>query len=264
MRGSCETGGIGVRRRRRRLGRVLAPGAVHLVELLGLGVVGLEHAVVDRPGRRDPAVVLELAEVALAQPVQRGAVELRGAADEVVDLRLEGVALGVEPAVGRHVAVVDEDRLRRPSSPSSRGSQSPRSRIRTRLPDGASRWASVPPPAPGADDDRRRSGRSCRSLLGRRWCSVAGRSVVERDVRDVGLAVAPGDALRRRRGLDGGGVVAVEVVPGPGEERVGLAVGAAQQASRARRARPRTRSGPRPRAGACRPRRRRRCGRSSP
>ena len=42
-------------------------------------------------------------------------------------------------------------------------------------------------------------------------------------------SVAPGDALRRRGGLDGGGVVAVEVVPGPGEEGVGLAVRAAEQ-----------------------------------
>ena len=43
------------------------------------------------------------------------------------------------------------------------------------------------------------------------------------------VVVAPGDPLRRRRGLDGGGVVAVEVVPGPGEEGVGLAVRAAEQ-----------------------------------
>ncbi len=59
-------------------------------------------------------------------------------------------------------------------------------------------------------------------------CWSAGR-LVERDVRDVGLVVAPGDALRGRGRLDGGGVVAVEVVPGPGEEGVGLAVRAAEQ-----------------------------------
>ena len=84
---------------------------MHLVQLLGLGVVGLQHVVVDGPRRGDAAVVLELTEVALAQAVQRGAVELRRAAHEVVDLGLEGLALAVEPGVLGDVAVVDEDRL---------------------------------------------------------------------------------------------------------------------------------------------------------
>src|SRR6188472_1968837 len=53
-------------------------------------------------------MVLELAEVALAQPVQRGAVELRRAPDEVVHLGLELLARAVEPAVGRDVAVLHE------------------------------------------------------------------------------------------------------------------------------------------------------------
>ena len=39
-----------VRRARRRLGRVLAPGAVNLVPLLGQGVVRLQLVVGDRPG----------------------------------------------------------------------------------------------------------------------------------------------------------------------------------------------------------------------
>jgi hypothetical protein len=56
-------------------------------------------------------VVLELPEVALAQPVQRGAVELRRSAHEVVDLRLERLALVVEPRVLGDIPVVDEDRL---------------------------------------------------------------------------------------------------------------------------------------------------------
>src|SRR5260370_1367683 len=60
------------------------------------------------------AVVLELAEVALPEPVQRGPVELRGAADEVVHLGLERLAVAVEPAVGGHVPVVDEDGCRVP------------------------------------------------------------------------------------------------------------------------------------------------------
>ena len=92
----------------RRLGRVLAPCPVHLVELLGLGVVGLHVVVADRPGGREAVVVLQLAEVLTAQPVQRRPVQLGGAAHEVVDLGLERLALVVVPRVGGDVAVVDE------------------------------------------------------------------------------------------------------------------------------------------------------------
>ena len=46
-----------VRRARARLGRVLAARPVHLVELLGLRVVGLELVVADRPRGRDAVVV---------------------------------------------------------------------------------------------------------------------------------------------------------------------------------------------------------------
>ena len=84
----------------RRLGRVLAPRAVHLVELLGLGVVGLELVVGDRPRRGDAVVVAQLAEVLGAEAIEGRSVELRRAADEVVDLRLERLAIGVVPDVG--------------------------------------------------------------------------------------------------------------------------------------------------------------------
>ncbi len=139
---------VRVRRARRRLGRVLAAGAVHLVELLGLRVVRLQLVVGDRPGGRDAVVVAELAEVLLAQPVERRAVELRRAADEVVDLRLERLAASRRT---RCPARRSGCRRRRPAASQfcgSRGSQSPRSSSRMRLPEGA-RWrASVPPPAP--------------------------------------------------------------------------------------------------------------------
>ena len=88
---------------------VLSADAVHLVEILGLRVVGLEVVVADRPRGRDPAVVLQLAEVRLPQPVQRRSVELRRSAHEVVDLGLEGFPLLVVPGVLRDVSVVDED-----------------------------------------------------------------------------------------------------------------------------------------------------------
>src|SRR3954469_24160346 len=51
----------------------------------------------------------ELAEVLASEAVQRGAVELRLAADVVVDPGLEGLAALVVPGIRRHVAVLDED-----------------------------------------------------------------------------------------------------------------------------------------------------------
>ena len=93
---------------------ILAVVAVHLVVVLGLRVVRLELVVRDRPRGRDTVVVLQLAEVPGAQPVERGAVELRRPAHEVVDLRLERLALLVVPRVLGHVAVVDEHVLGEP------------------------------------------------------------------------------------------------------------------------------------------------------
>ena len=98
-----------VRPARRPLGRVLPARTVHLVELLGQRVVRLELVVGDRPRGRDAVVVGELPEVPGAQPVERRPVELGRPADEVVDLRLERLALLVVPGVLGHVAVVDED-----------------------------------------------------------------------------------------------------------------------------------------------------------
>ena len=107
-------GRIRIRRARRRFGRVHTAQAVHLIHLLGLRVERLHVLVADGPGRRDPVVVAQLAEVLPAQTVQGCAVHLRGAADEVVDLRLECPPVGVVPGVRRDVAVVDEDGLRVP------------------------------------------------------------------------------------------------------------------------------------------------------
>jgi hypothetical protein len=59
----------GVGRAGRRLRRVLAAGAVHLIELLGSGVVPLELVVGDWPRGRDAVMVLQLAEVLLPEPV---------------------------------------------------------------------------------------------------------------------------------------------------------------------------------------------------
>ena len=60
-------------------------------------------------------MVVNLAEVLLAHPVEGGAVQLGGAADEVMYLRLEeGLALDVVPLVGRDVTAIDEDVFGRP------------------------------------------------------------------------------------------------------------------------------------------------------
>src|SRR6187200_817550 len=59
-------------------------------------------------------MVSKLAEVLGSQAVERGAVELRRAADEVVDLRLERLTPLVVPGFGRDVASIDEDVLGEP------------------------------------------------------------------------------------------------------------------------------------------------------
>ena len=107
-------GGVRIGAAGGRFGGVLGAGAVHFVELLGPGVVGLHRLVGDWPGGGDAAVVAQLAEVLFAHPVERGAVELGGAADVVVDLRLEGLAGAVIPGVRRDVAVVHEHVSGRP------------------------------------------------------------------------------------------------------------------------------------------------------
>ena len=107
--------GVRVRRAGRRLGRILAPRSVHLVHRLGSGVVRLHVLIGDGPGRRQAIVVMDFTEVLLAHPVERGAVQLGRAADEVMHLRLEeGLALHVVPLVGRDVTAIDEDVFGRP------------------------------------------------------------------------------------------------------------------------------------------------------
>ena len=100
---------VRVGRAGRRVGRILTSCAVHLVHGLGGGVVRLHVLVGDGPGGRDAVMVAQFAEVLGAHPVQRGSVQLGGAADEVMNLRLEeGLGFRVVPAVRRDVAAVDE------------------------------------------------------------------------------------------------------------------------------------------------------------
>ena len=99
---------------RPRFGRVDPALAVHVEELLGARVVGLEHVVGERPGGRDAVGVDDLAEVLGAQPEQRPAVDLAVAADEIVQPGVEGLAAGAVPGLLRLILAVDEHRRRVP------------------------------------------------------------------------------------------------------------------------------------------------------
>ena len=95
-------------------GRVAATFAVHGVQLLGAGVVGVEVGVGQRPGGGDPVDVGDGAEVAFAEPEEHRAVELGVAADVVVLLGGELLAVLVGPFAGVAVAQVLPQRLRAP------------------------------------------------------------------------------------------------------------------------------------------------------
>ena len=110
IRGSCCTGGSWYWALAGPFGGVLAVVAVDEVQVLGLGVVRLEVVVADRPGRRQAAVVPDLAEVLGPQAEQRRAVELRVPADVVVDLGRELVAVPVVPELRRAVLAAHEHR----------------------------------------------------------------------------------------------------------------------------------------------------------
>src|SRR5262245_21123866 len=71
------------RTRARRLCVILLCGAMNQIDPLGLGVVGLEVLVGERPCRGDPAVVVNLTEVVLAKPEKDRTVDL-GVASHVV------------------------------------------------------------------------------------------------------------------------------------------------------------------------------------
>ena len=109
-----------VRRARGRIRRIHAPLPVHVVEALGRGVVGLHVLVADRPGRRHPAPVLDLAEVLTAKPEERGPVELGVAAHVVVGVGVERLAVAVAPDLLGLVPALEVHRPRAPVGPLAR------------------------------------------------------------------------------------------------------------------------------------------------
>ena len=114
VRELCDTrlvrdGRPGIRGACRRISRVDPVLPVHLIELFGLGVVGLDLFVADGPGGRHAVVMAQLAEILFPEAIERGAEHLGGAADKIVDLGLERLPVRCQPGLGGHVAVDAED-----------------------------------------------------------------------------------------------------------------------------------------------------------
>src|SRR5439155_24787719 len=74
-----------------------------------IGVVRLEVLVGERPGRRDAAVVPNLAEVLLAEAEEDCSVDLRVAADVVLSVRPERNPMLVDPHLFGDVALLPEN-----------------------------------------------------------------------------------------------------------------------------------------------------------
>src|SRR5262249_55696691 len=102
-------GGGGVPRARPGLGGIGAAPPVRLVQRLRAGVVGLELVVRERPRGRQAARVAQRSEVLLAQAEERRAVELRIAADPVIRVRVQRLAVRIEPLLPRVVLRIDVD-----------------------------------------------------------------------------------------------------------------------------------------------------------
>src|SRR2546425_4496351 len=81
----------------RRVGGIHAALAVHVVEVLGLRVVGLEVLVGQRPRGREPAVVADFSEVLPAEAEERRPVELRVSTYVVVGVGGERFPPSVSP-----------------------------------------------------------------------------------------------------------------------------------------------------------------------
>src|ERR1051325_9673647 len=90
-------GRILVRRAGPWLCRIFTAITVYLVKMLGGGVVRLEFVVADGPGRRDSAVMTNLAEVFFAQTKESSAVKLSVATDEIIRVRMQLLAVTVAP-----------------------------------------------------------------------------------------------------------------------------------------------------------------------
>src|SRR5262249_18067389 len=87
-----------------RLGGIFADFTVNVVSAFSLGVVRLQLAVRNRPGRRDSSEMFYLAKIFFAETKQRCAVKFRIAADIIIGVRMQLTAIGVAPQLLRVVA----------------------------------------------------------------------------------------------------------------------------------------------------------------
>ena len=102
---------IGIGRAGPRFGGILAALAVHVVQRLGLRVVGFEHVVAQWPCRGDSVLVPQLAKVPFAKAEQGSAIHFGVAADEIVQSGMKRTAVAVVPSLSRLVGGIDEDGL---------------------------------------------------------------------------------------------------------------------------------------------------------
>src|SRR5215470_2817822 len=104
----------GVWRVGRRLGGVFSAVAVYLVQVLSLHVIGLQIFVRDRPSGGNTAVVPNLPEVFFPQAEKRRSIELGVPTNVIVRMRMEVLAVLIEPRLLGVVVTLHVDQLRVP------------------------------------------------------------------------------------------------------------------------------------------------------
>src|SRR5437764_15084883 len=84
----------------------LTDSTVDMINALGFGVIRLELAVRDRPGRRSAAEMFNLAKIFFPQTEERGSIEFRVTANVIIGVRMQFCAVCVTPKLYRVVSSV--------------------------------------------------------------------------------------------------------------------------------------------------------------
>src|SRR5215467_6259217 len=104
----------GVWRVGRRLGGVFSAVAVYLVQVLSLHVIGLQIFVRDRPSGGNTAVVPNLPKIFFPQAEKRRSIKLGVPTNVIVRMRMEVLAVLIEPRLLGVVVTLHVDQLRVP------------------------------------------------------------------------------------------------------------------------------------------------------
>src|SRR5579872_5088199 len=99
---------------RRRLGGIDPVLAMHLIQLLSLGIIWLEIFICERPCRRESAMMAYFAEILTPQTKQSGAVHLRVAAHPIMYAGMKSAAVTAVPGFFRLVPRIHKHRCRVP------------------------------------------------------------------------------------------------------------------------------------------------------